>query len=106
MEVPTLVITFDEGALAVMEVQLPGVANGIPVFLLLLRCEVAFVRGDGQDVGGAVGDPDAGTGQSYLHNRTSKVAGVVQHILILGGDLTVSGVVVSAEVGASAATAK
>ena len=111
MQVPTLVVASDQGILDVVEVELPGGVDDAAVFFALLgrerRAGVAgAMRRDGQNVGGAIGEPEAGAGQGNLHHIAGEVAGGMEHVLVGGGDAAAGGVVIGAEVGGDAAAAR
>src|SRR2546421_2349728 len=107
VQVPALVEGVCERVLYVVVVKFPRALDGAPVLLLLLLCERAgggrAVRGDGHDVGRAVGEPDARAAQGDLDRVAREVTGRVRHVLVRGCYLTARSVVIRAEVRRRAA---
>ena len=103
VEIPALVVTVDQRMLNVVEVELPSMMNGGAIFRNLLgaRRRTVFcgvVERDGKNVGGAIGEPDASTGEGDLHYFAGEIAGQMGHVLVSGGNGAASGVVVGSEV--------
>src|SRR5579862_9551469 len=57
----------------------------------------SMMNGNGKNVCGAVGKPDAGAGKSDLHHFTREVAGLVRHVLVGSRDTAAGRVVIRAE---------
>ena len=91
-----------------IDVQLPGAVDDGAVLLDLRRRSSSAPRcgGDGHDVRGAVGEPEAGAGVGDLHHVPGEVAGRMVHALVRRGDVAAGGVVVGAEVRGHAAAAR
>src|SRR5262245_14143953 len=109
MQIPSLIEPADERVLNVIVMQLPRPMNHRAVLIDLLLTEwQAFtrpMRSHRHDVGGAVGQPDAGPGERYLHHLLRKVTGRVHHVLMSCGDAATGRVIISAEVCGSATPA-
>ena len=65
---------------------------------LLAGQRLAAMHGRRQNVGRAVGKPEAGTREGHLHHGSREIAGRVQHVLIRRGDPQAGGVIISSEV--------
>jgi hypothetical protein len=90
-----------------LEVQPPRAVNRPLVFSFLLIGQFWTTLGtpvwsDGHDVCCSVRKPDSGTRKCHLHHVSGKVAGRMQHILVCGGYVTGSCIVVGPKVSGGA----
>ena len=100
MEIPALVVGVDERVADVVDVQRQARdARGS-------RRVVRRDARDRHDVGGAVGEPDAGAGVGDLHHVLREIARRVVHVLVRRGDVAARGVVVRPEVRGDDAAAR
>ena len=107
MQIPPLIKTLIERMADVPVMNLPGVVNGHAILRdLLAGKQRAAMRRDRQDVGGAVGDTDARSGEMKLHHGAREIARRVEHVLVGRGDAEARGVIVSAEMSGGDAAAR
>jgi hypothetical protein len=91
VQIPSLVEAVLQGAAYEPHVVGPGLQHVV-------------LPADGDDIGGAVGEPDAGTGGGGLHHRLGMVGDGVVEALVRRGDAAEGGVVVGAVVETGAAS--
>src|ERR1700730_9118514 len=102
MKVPSLVVAVRKRAANIIKVQPPSVMNDDAILFGLTSIErptlfCRAVRGNRQDVGRTVGEPDACPCQRHLHYLAGEIGGEVRHWLMPRRDVACRCVIVRAD---------